>query len=1125
MPGQNSKPARSLTRSLCRVLLLWILLPLLVLAAAGVTSIYLLCRYQPDLVAGTVQQYLNATTGLPWRIRGGIRPMLTPLPGFMASDVRLLAASEEQSLVSDPVRPLMQVEHLRLYIDPADLWSWPPRLEAIELDHPTINLVYDRQSRPLWLPPDAPPQTPPPEPDPPPDAARDNLKMAADLVCTLPPLAMQPVTIKDGRLMSYSADGSLLLSFSGFDGTFFPDQDGNHLRLSSSFAVPDADLDIHFDIAARVGCEGIPAIGSISGQIHMTPPGSRTLSGTFASGFQWHANGKDILLPDFRVLAETDALTADLVMDLAKAACTGKVFIHKLSLPRWFQFGRVLPPGLRQTLDALVGDFDLVLDTTKAEARNLRGVAGSLAVSGYVGTPDFSAPVVVVDLDVDRANLDLLFPFLAAVGRFVPDPVPPVFDHPPLAPYPQDLSLPPLPSGNEDEIDVGYDVTVRVARPRVHDVDAGPLEVLVFPQIVQDKDKTRVSFNVGSILDGRVDGILDIDEHSILMHYDAKDLELRLLPENLDNQVKIAGKITGVCDIDVPMLENSDLADNWKLKVDASISGCEITGHYAKAPWRLFAGTAKAVGTGNIFAVPTKGIRIEGVWNLAAQGIKTSWYPKGKDSISGVFDGGLHWPPFGDDSRPPRKTLKTVQRRGVEKISGKLNLKGSLIVPIATLRVPVTGNLRTGIDWRLYDETIALNGMEFEGFGSYNEGAMLIDFSGREVIVKSENSFKLNPRVLLKSWDLLPPSGVRPPELLTGRTEIHGDSHSLAFRKIKAELEGAPITGEISWKEADAPAKNEPGLWTIRLNAGHLNLDNIFPPKKPDASAVPDATPWNLSPLQNLSLDAQFTLQNLKWDKLTSSRTKITAALQNGRFSVHGESADFYSGKSTVLLQGAILPQASQVLLRKGLAQIQGANLARLLYDYSKDTSYGGTADFVVDLAGTLSSDADIPGKLSGAWSLDIKDGMYPAFMSSQGSTLRNTFSKASASGALEKGVIRSNNFVLSGPMVEMSGGGWLNLNTKTYDIEVSATFAKVPTVPVKFYGSFNEPRMRVRGVDMVLETVQAAGSTIFGLLKGVLELPGHAVRGIGTLFDTKETNQPPAVLAPVRESTNRPGQ
>ena len=1178
MTGQANTYQRTASRRFIRRLLLWGVLPLCLLVFASVSSLYLLCVYRPELVTATVQRHLSDATGMPWRIKGEIRPVFSPGPGLVVSDVSLVAASFEQMRNTKADLPLVHVSRLRLYVDPDSLLDMTPRFRLIEFEDPVINLAYDQENRPLWLPyenapseeaagaaPDAS-ATAAPVPDvsgpngsvsvssapdalspntsardavspgalsdaPEPDSAAP-LKFAADTICALPPAAMQPMIIKNGSVMHYGNDGSLLLSFTGIDGVFDPAAEKDNLRLNTAFALPDADLVVRFFLSARVGCEGIPARGTLSGRLEMTPPGSRTLPAEFESSFVWQDDGRHVLLPDFRLLAETDSITANLVADLAVPECTGKVQIHKISLPRWFEFGRVLPPGLRQTLDGLVGEFDLQLDLTKAEARNLRGIAGPLAVTGYVGTPDFSAPVVVVDLDVDRANLDLIFPFLAAVGKFVPDPVPPEFDHPPLAPYPEDPAAPA--SGPADPgVDVGYNVTVRVARPRVHDVDGGPLEVLVFPTTVKGADKTRVAFTVPSILGGSVKGRLDIDERSILMHYDATDMELHQLPENADNTVKIAGKVTGTCEIDIPMLKNSELADDWPIRVNAAINGLDITGHYAKAPWRLSAGSAKAEGGGMIHSVRSNGIRIEGVWNLAASGIKTSWHPKGNDAISGKFDGGLFWLPVAEAPRMAKKELRKIEKRGVDKVAGALQASGSLMVPLGTMLKPVTGKMNTFLDWRLYDETISLQDTEFEGFGSYLQGRTDVDFSDREVTLSSDLGFKINPRALLKGWNAEPPASVQAPRLLTGKSVISSKSGFLRFDKIKAEADGSPVTGEISWQSNEAGAGNGgSGLWTFRLSADYLDLDKYFPPSAPlppgKRPPLPSKQPWNLTVLKGMAFDAQVFLFNAKKDGLTFGQTKVTAALQRDRFSVYAESKAFYGGQATFVFQGTAVPERSQVTLRKGLSQIENADIGKVLYDYNKETGFGGRASLVVDVSGTMGSDADVPAKLSGVWNLNIADGLYPAFLSGGDSTLRNTFSTASVGGALDRGVLRSNTFKLTGPVVDMTGGGWLDLNTKDYDIEVSATFAKVPTVPVRFYGSLYAPRMKVRGVDMVVETVQNAGSTVFGLVKGVLLLPAHAVNGISTLIGGDEDKKQPArtaPLAPVRQQTGHPGQ
>ena len=187
--------------------------------------------------------------------------------------------------------------------------------------------------------------------------------------------------------------------------------------------------------------------------------------------------------------------------------------------------------------------------------------------------------------------------------------------------------------------------------------------------------------------------------------------------------------------------------------------------------------------------------------------------------------------------------------------------------------------------------------------------------------------------------------------------------------------------------------------------------------------------------------------------------------------------------------------------MRKGLLQLRNVAIGNVLFDYSNEKSYGGVADLVADLSGVLQCNADIPAKLSGIWSLGIKNGLYPAFIGKSDSPVRNTFSSAEVSGLLDRGVLRWDDFALHGPMVDMVGDGWFDLNTKDMDIQVSVTFAKVPTVPVRFYGNASAPHMKVRGMDMVLQTVQAAGSTVFSLVRGVLELPARAVNGISSLF------------------------
>ena len=140
------------TRSAVRVLFIRVLLCLCLLVGAALTSVYLLCVFKPELVTSTVQEQLCAATGMPWQIRGGIVPVLDPFPGIIVSDVRILSVSADQIAQAEPTLPLAQVKTARLYPDVSSLWRLSLNFRLIELVEPTINLAYDNQGRPIWLP-------------------------------------------------------------------------------------------------------------------------------------------------------------------------------------------------------------------------------------------------------------------------------------------------------------------------------------------------------------------------------------------------------------------------------------------------------------------------------------------------------------------------------------------------------------------------------------------------------------------------------------------------------------------------------------------------------------------------------------------------------------------------------------------------------------------------------------------------------------------------------------------------------------------------------------------------------------------------------------------------------------
>ena len=51
--------------------------------------------------------------------------------------------------------------------------------------------------------------------------------------------------------------------------------------------------------------------------------------------------------------------------------------------------------------------------------------------------------------------------------------------------------------------------------------------------------------------------------------------------------MRVAGKSSGLCEIDVPLLHNGDLADDWKIRVDAAVGAFEIGVRAQDELWNL----------------------------------------------------------------------------------------------------------------------------------------------------------------------------------------------------------------------------------------------------------------------------------------------------------------------------------------------------------------------------------------------------------------------------------------------------------------------------------------------------------------------------------------------------------
>lgn len=816
--------------------------------------------------------------------------------------------------------------------------------------------------------------------------------------------------------------------------------------------------------------------GTVDVQASLSLPDERPITGQVSTAVRWTRSNL-FVVDRLNVEAEGDRLDAIAEFDPSALTAVGQLTIGQLSLPRWFFFARNLPPGLQEALHAISGTVNFSTDLQGIWGTELVAKAGNLAVAGAIGVDEFIDPVVKVHLASDYADADALFPFLATSSHTGAEPVTPEFTMPYLAPFPG--------PGGEDAPDVWYDVRVHARESKVHDLGAKDLLVTVVPV---GETLTRVDIACPQVGGGTLKGRLDIDKTLTLMDFDVKGLDLALLPENINSGVIFGGRVTGTTRLTIDV-NNTAWADIWGIELSGAIADQSIT-LTGKDGWTLAAKEVDFSGKGKVNTIRADGLTLSGLWKVVSKGAHSSWYPKGSDAVTYTLDGAFAWP---DETASKRYS-------GIQRISGHITADGSLHLPLGDQIVPVRGVLRSPLDWDIEKDILRLTQYEFKGMGSISNGSMELNAGGKETVFTATQRFSLSPRTILSSWNLLP-GAIQMPKLMVGSSDLKATAASVLFSPLRFDADGAIATGKIDIKQPQGARKNI--LWDIDLLVKRLDLDNYLVPPTPEEKRNPSTEPWQLQFLDGMDIHAVLKADHVRFRDINFKQFQAEATLKDKALSAMVLSNDVYGGRVTGQVTGRIEPGRSMVTLSKGNLVMKSINLATTFADQGKGGDYGGKADIVFDVSGTMRSDADMPAALSGVWGLEIRDGLYPAFVGSKTAGLRNTFSKASADGKMTKGVLETSNFLLTGSMVDMKGGGRLDLGKRVVDMNASVTLAGMPTLPVVVQGEFETFAINVGG-NFITGTAHVAGSTIFNIFKGILELPGKAVSGVNSLLTPK---------------------
>ncbi len=335
------------------------------------------------------------------------------------------------------------------------------------------------------------------------------------------------------------------------------------------------------------------------------------------------------------------------------------------------------------------------------------------------------------------------------------------------------------------------------------------------------------------------------------------------------------------------------------------------------------------------------------------------------------------------------------------------------------------------------------------------------------------------------------------------------EQQRLTLSKMSLALNEFQIGGSLQLSEFANPTP------TLRFDLASKNLDVDAllgtPPAQPpgpeapeqeDAAAGEDvqiALPMQL--LRDLDIDGKIRIAKLKAQNMHLSDIDITINAQQGLVGLKPLKLNAYDGRieSSVVID--VNSDTPEYAIDKSLKSVQ---VGKLLKDFTGEETISG--DFNADAHLTTSGEwlSELKKNLNGRMKLAFLDGALNGFNIRHSideakakisgkeppakEMLRTDFSSLSLSGAIRKGVFRSDDLDLQAPLLRVGGKGRANLVRETVDYTVVAKLVGSVEgqqgqaadklsgleIPVKIKGPFTSPEINVLLDDMLKDRLDA---------------------------------------------------
>ncbi len=1011
-----------------------------------------------DAMTSSLESIITSETGVRCTIKGGSSLRLFPRLGVEARDIVL-----DQPQGFSASRPLASAEKIYLnFIFPRFVLG-ELELGRAEVYRPTVSLIRKADGTSNWLSVLALFRQS--------RSAEVSSQLHPKLPIQLQDASYDGLIFREGILQIDDALHGYVFQAANMDITLR----GGEKRLFSFAADVSLGQDMvmqHVSGTGELVLDATEALVQVTADI--TAQGTVTiLDRTLDASLEFRANadlGQDTVAFTLEQAALDRAqATAEVVLSgtmQGEPVMQGTVTVSHLSLPFWFAFGQRVPGSLQHALDDLAGTLTFRLDSKGVEVSDIRATVLGMTLSGQGGVYDFSKPVIYIDAKGDYIDVNAIFPEVAVKP-------------PAVMPRPR-VSEPPVLLFTSDEYDVlevGYDIRIAAKRFRVWGFEGQGLAFRCGPS----KRGTYTSYVIDSLYGGRARATLDIREDF--------GLQLELDSVTMDTPAKLLAGMEaagGVLSAKGDLVADASTVQGLLADLNGKLSVQIDSGYFAVRTDEDNPGAQKYSGRKkSYFQKLDFDLNMEGrspapdkqqglmpyVWNL-----------KGKKTVSDneVSTFTLSGPVLIDpDTMLPERLngmeMSVQSMLGMQLPSGyamrEIHYSGLITadlekgpVKFEKGRANILGakvlwdarcdNMYAGADWTGY-------------FASQ-------DIMARKLfdVIWGKGSFQpADPRVLSRA-KLRGTFIYRPGEL------------ALAIEE--GAFDQTVFSGNVT-------ASDDGDVYKFDIKGNTLDLDRYLPA----AEFSEKPTPFDASGLRRVTLHGTVGLGHLVYKNMVYSDVRASTSVGGGRIEVQPIRAKLYDGTVSGMFRGTVNENGG--LLARLRMSFDHVALGALTTRFTGDSYVQGRAAIAFDVGAEITSFAEIPGALNGEWQFSVREGTYRLSKqeSGAGKPASYSFSTATGSGVVDKGVLVNKDFLLSGPLISITGDGAVDMGRERVDYTAIVTVAGIPSFPVKVHGSLYEPQTSVQHIEILPRTITNIGGGLFSLIRGVITLPLTAAEAL----------------------------